>query len=102
MTYKLKRHRLFTDEWNQLALAIKQQLKKKLAKVLENPHIPKNHLGGELSGFYKIKLRKAGIRLVYQVKDDELIIILLTVGKREDSLVYRIAQNRIDDDEEKS
>ena len=97
MTYKLKRHRLFTDEWNQLALAIKQQLKKKLAKVLENPHIPKNHLGGELSGFYKIKLRKAGIRLVYQVKDDEVVILLITVGKRADSVVYNEAKKRIKD-----
>lgn len=95
MTYKLVRHKHFKDDWDRLPPAIQQQLKKKLAKILENPHIVKNRLSGELSSCYKIKLLKAGVRLVYQVKDNEVVILLLTVGKREDSEVYQEAITRL-------
>ncbi|WP_315042191.1 type II toxin-antitoxin system RelE/ParE family toxin [Faucicola mancuniensis] len=49
-------------------------------------------MGGELSGLYKIKLQRAGICLVYAVNDDEIYILLLTVGKRADSEVYETAK----------
>lgn len=88
MTYKLLRHKDFTAEWEKLPSAIRDQFKKKLAKVIEQPHIPKNMLKGDLAGCYKIKLLKAGVRLVYQVKDDQVVILLITVGKRADSIVY--------------
>ena len=95
MTYKLLRHKDFKKDWDNLSFTIQTQLKKKLAKVLENPHIPKNRLHGELASCYKIKLLKAGVRLIYQVKDDEVIILLLTVGKRADNIVYNEAEKRI-------
>lgn len=97
MTYKLLRHEDFTTEWEDLPVVIRAQLKKKLAKIIEQPHIPKNMLRGDLVGCYKIKLLKAGVRLVYQVKDDEVIILLITVGKREDSTVYDEAIKRLND-----
>lgn len=78
MTYKLLRHKDFTAEWEKLPVAIRDQFKKKLAKVIEQPHIPKNMLRGDLAGCYKIKLLKAGVRLVYQVKDDQVVILLIT------------------------
>ena len=80
-----------------LPAAVREQLKKKLVKVIEAPHIPKNMLHGGLVGCYKIKLLKAGVRLVYQVKDDEVVILLITVGKRADSVVYDEATKRIND-----
>jgi mRNA interferase RelE/StbE len=98
MTYKLLRHKDFTAEWERLPVAIRDQFKKKLAKVIEQPHIPKNMLrGDDLAGCYKIKLLKAGVRLVYQVKDDQVVILLITVGKRADSIVYDEAKKRIKD-----
>ena len=61
----------------------------------------KNHKHGcrfqHQEGFenhYKIKLRKAGFRLVYEVLDDEQSVLVIAVGKREDHLVYRQAQKR--------
>ena len=65
--------------------------------LLEQPHILKNMLRGDLAGCYKIKLLKAGVRLVYQVKDDQVVILLITVGKRSDSIVYDEAKKRIKD-----
>ncbi len=92
MTYTIKRHDDFVKDLSKLDKAVKDQLRKKLEKTVENPHIPKNRLGGEFSGLYKIKLQRAGICLVYAVNDDEIYILLLTVGKRADSEVYETAK----------
>ncbi|AUI65530.1 MULTISPECIES: type II toxin-antitoxin system RelE/ParE family toxin [Glaesserella] len=95
MTYSIKVHDDFIEELKKLDPAVKQQLRNKLNKIVENPHIPKNRLSGNLYNCYKIKLRKAGIRLIYQVNDDEIYILLLTVGKRENNEVYDTALTRI-------
>ena len=42
MTYSIKVHDDFVKALNKLDTAIKTQLRKKLDKVVENPHIPKN------------------------------------------------------------
>ena len=44
---------------------------------------------------YKIKLRRAGYRLVYQVRDKELMVSLIAVGKREKNQIYKAAMKRI-------
>ncbi|WP_277813127.1 type II toxin-antitoxin system RelE/ParE family toxin [Aromatoleum aromaticum] len=44
---------------------------------------------------YKIKLLKQGYRLVYQVEDDVLVVLVLAVAKREDMAVYRTAVDRL-------
>ena len=42
----------------------------------------------------KIKLRAAGFRLVYEVHDRELLVLVVTVGKRERHALYRQADQR--------
>ncbi|MBN3186368.1 hypothetical protein H4F65_09925 [Pectobacterium brasiliense] len=44
---------------------------------------------------YKIKLRSAGYRLVYQVFEHEIVVLVLVVGKRERSEVYQTAKDRL-------
>jgi len=44
---------------------------------------------------YKIKLRKAGYRLIYRVVDDRLVVIVLAVGKRERDEAYDAAAGRL-------
>jgi mRNA interferase RelE/StbE len=46
MSYKLDFLEEALEEWNKLNPSIKQPLKKKLIKVLENPKVPKNKLSG--------------------------------------------------------
>ncbi|MDW5264009.1 type II toxin-antitoxin system RelE/ParE family toxin, partial [Acinetobacter baumannii] len=43
---------------------------------------------------YKIKLRSVGYRLVYEVIDDEVIFIVIAVGRRENNAVYDEANSR--------
>lgn len=93
MSYELDFLEKALEEWNNLNPSIKQPLKKKLMKVLENPRVPKNKLSGHPNR-YKIKLRSVGYRLVYEVIDDEIIVLVIAVGKRENNAVYNIAGSR--------
>ena len=44
---------------------------------------------------YNIKLRAAGYRLVYRVDDGRVTVIVVAVGRRDRSLVYKLAAGRI-------
>jgi mRNA interferase RelE/StbE len=65
-----------------------------LEKRLDEPCRPNLALRG-LKDCYKLKLRDAGFRLVYHVKNTELIVTVISVGKREDNIVYELAKNRL-------
>ncbi|MGQ1440375.1 type II toxin-antitoxin system RelE family toxin (plasmid) [Acinetobacter baumannii] len=82
MSYKLKFKETARKKFSKLNPDIAEQLLKKLAKVLENPKIPKNKLSGS-SDLYKIKLKSVGYRLLYQVIDNELVVLVLDVDRRD-------------------
>lgn len=84
-------------EWRELDGSVKAPLTKLLRKRLNNPHVPGGALHGELAGYYKIKLRRQGVRLVYCVEDDALIVMVMAVDKREDGIVYRSVIARLAD-----
>ena len=88
MTYSLEFKPKATKEWDKLTSAIKEQFKKKLIQRLENPKYAKDKLSGYMN-IYKIKLKSSGFRLVYEVKDEQIIVLVLTVGKQENDKVYK-------------
>lgn len=61
--------------------------------MLVNPHVPANKLAG-LPDCYKIKLRTSGFRLVYRIMETEIVVLVLSVGKRERSAAYTAAKKR--------
>jgi mRNA interferase RelE/StbE len=93
MTYELAFLDEALKEWRKLDNATREQFKAKLAERLENPKIAAARLHGAKER-YKIKLRNAGYRLVYQVKDRELLVLIVAVGKRERNEVYKTAERR--------
>ena len=94
MTYRLEFDPRALKEWKKLGDPIRQQLKKKLAEILEHPHIEANKLR-DLPDCYKIKLRTSGYRLVYQVQDERITVFVVAVGKRERLAVYSAAEKRL-------
>lgn len=70
--YKLKFLPSALDEWRALDGSVKENFRKLLKARLQNPHVPGSELRGQLKGYYKIKLRKQGYRLVYGVEDAEV------------------------------
>lgn len=93
MSYELKFLPSALKEWKKLGPSIRAQFKTKLAERLVEPIVP----GDRLRGFkhhYKIKLRSAGYRLVYEVVAKEISVYVITVGKREGGRVYQQAKRR--------
>ena len=76
---------------------------KALDKVRKNP-LPSNeggfgkplgNKGGtDLSGFLKIKLKAAGLRVVYKLIRTETEMLIIVIGARADDEVYKTAQKR--------
>lgn len=93
MSYKLKFLPTALKEWKKLDNSVQTQLKKKLKERLEFPHV----VSCQLSGFenhYKIKLRASGYRLVYEVIDEEICVLVIAIGKRDKNMVYKKANER--------
>ena len=53
-----------------------------------------NHSSTNLAGLLKIKLRSAGLRVVYQLRRTESSMMIIVIGVRADEEVYEIAQKR--------
>ena len=92
--FNLEFHVLALKEWQKLDNSIKEQFKKQLQKRLLNPRSASAKLHGDLDNCYKIKLRAVGYRLVYEVIDHKLVVLVIAVGKRDQDAVYRKADNR--------
>jgi len=95
MNYKLKFLPTALKEWKKLDKPIQTQLKKKLKERLKSPHVHGSQLRG-FSNHYKIKLMTSGYRLVYEVIDDEICVLVIAIGKRNKNKVYKQTQKRAD------
>ena len=93
MNYKLKFLPIALKEWKKLDNTIRKQLKKKLEEIIQNPKIQANRLKN-FQNHYKIKLRSSGYRLVYEVIDDEIVVLVIAIGKRESNKIYEVAKLR--------
>jgi mRNA interferase RelE/StbE len=80
-------------EWKKLDANTRDQFRKKLKERCENPRVPSAKLG-DAKDRYKIKLRSAGYRLVYEVIDGELVVLVIAVGRRDRSQIYESATKR--------
>lgn len=82
------------------------QVVKSIDKVSKNP-LPNfeggygkplgNKLNNNLTGYFKIKLLKLGIRVVYGLVREQGIMKIIVISIREDDTVYEIAIDRIDE-----
>jgi len=87
-TYSLEFHELALKEWKKLDGSIKAQFQNALSKRLKTPHVPSARLRGDLQNTYKIKLRDVGYRLVYEVIDQKLVVMVIAIGKRDHNEAY--------------
>ncbi|ENG2552534.1 TPA: type II toxin-antitoxin system RelE/ParE family toxin [Citrobacter farmeri] len=94
MSYELAFDPRALKEWQKLGETVKNQFRKKLAEVLSHPRIPSARLH-DFPDCYKIKLKASGFRLVYQVKDAQVLILVIAIGKREKSAAYQNTDKRL-------
>lgn len=84
MNYEVSFTESALKEFNKLGGSVKSELVKQLRKASENPHQPSKKLRGSLQGLYKIKLRASGYRAVYSVIDDQLVVEVIKIGRRDE------------------
>lgn len=94
-SYKVMLVKESLKEWDNLNSKVKILFKKKLSKVIKNPIIVNNRLSDKLSSCYKIKLNREGYRLVYEVREQKIVMIVWAVGKRERNKAYDDAAKRL-------
>ena len=71
---------------------IKDIIRKKVEKLKTEPSLGLP-LRGKLSKLYKLKVSK--YRVLYQIDSYNLTILIIAIGKRENSIVYKSAEKRI-------
>lgn len=54
-----------------------------------------NHVSSRLSGFYKIKLKNLGYRVVYDLVREGSVMKNIIISVRDDEAVYKEAERRI-------
>lgn len=93
MTYKLEFLPSASKEWEKLGSTLREQLKKKLRERLEWPRVQADALR-DMPSHYKIKLKASGYRLVYRVEEERVVVVVVSVGKRERGVAYQSARKR--------
>lgn len=104
MSWKLQFLPEATKDFKSLAGNQQTMVAKAIKKVLENP-LPAaeggygkplgNKGGNNLTGLLKIKLKSAGIRVVYKLVRTETEMLVVVIGARADEEVYDTAQHRV-------
>ena len=54
-----------------------------------------NHSATKLNGYYKIKLRELGYRVVYGLVKENNVMKVIVISIRDDELVYKEAERRM-------
>jgi mRNA interferase RelE/StbE len=91
MSYRLKFLPSALKEWRNLAPDIRVLFKAQLERRLENPLIDAARIRG-YKNHYKIKLKSSGYRLVYEVEENEVVVYVICVGRRD--TIYKILKRR--------
>lgn len=94
MSYELEFKESALKEWRKLDNSVRELFKKRLTERLVAPRVESAKLSG-MPDCYKIKLRDAGYRLVYQVCDNLVTVVVIAVGKRENNQIYINAKERL-------
>lgn len=82
--YKIKLTQIAADLLKKIDKGSQKQIIKKLEELKEEPLRKGKSLKGNLSEFRSIRAAGQRYRIIYQIKDDELIIIIVAVGIRKD------------------
>lgn len=104
MSYKVLYLKQAVNDFNKLDNSQKILVRKAIQKVSKNPVSiydggygkPLGNRGNNnLSGYYKIKLLKEGLRIVYQLVKIEKTMMIIVIAARKDDEVYKTAKQRI-------
>jgi len=98
MNYKVVLKQEADDDLSDLSHSQKILIFKQFKKLKTSPQlgIPLGKKAGyDLTGYRKMYANKKQLRIVYRIVDNEIIVEVIAIGKRDDMEVYKKAFNRI-------
>ncbi len=98
MRYKLLLTAAAAEDFRALDGSVKKLVAKQLKKLETSPHLGQalgNLRGFDLTGYYKLYAVKKSIRIVYRIVEDEVVVEVVGIGKREDFEVYADVARRL-------
>ena len=98
MPYRVTLTAEAADDFRHLDGSLKKPVAKQLKKLETSPLLGEhlgNRAGFDLTGYYKLYAAKKGVRIVYRIIDQEVIVEVVAIGKREDLAVYQTSLKRI-------
>ena len=103
-SWKVKFEKRARQDYFNLDGSQRNQVMRAIYKTAQNP-LPKreggygtelgNKNGNDLTGCLKIKLKKAGIRIIYKLERTAQGMTVVIIGMREDDNVYKEAARRL-------
>lgn len=106
MTYKLSFIKQAVEDYKALDGSQRKVVDKAIKRILINP-LPNteggygkplsNQNNSSLAGLMKIKLKSSRLRIVYKLEKREDNVLIIIIGARADSKVYKEAEKRIKD-----
>lgn len=101
MSYKLAFIKEALNDYQKLDGSQRILVDKALKRILLNP-LPQQEGGygkplaqTKLTGLMKVKLKRSGLRIIYCLERHEYQLLVIIIGARADSQVYKEAQRRI-------
>ena len=97
MIYKIVFHPEAQDDYLGLDSGVQQRVAKQLKKIANSPELGQklgNIQGVDLVGCRKMYAEKKQIRIVYEIINNELLVHIIAIGKRDDKQVYKSASRR--------
>ena len=98
MRYKVLLTQKAAEDFRALDGAVKQVVARQLKKLEDSPHLGRplgNLRGFDLTGYYKLYAVKKSIRIVYRIIEDEVVVEVVGLGRREDFEIYAEVAKRL-------
>ncbi len=98
MAYRVEFLREAAREFEALDGSLKKVAAKQIDKLAERPELGEplgKRLGIDLTGYRKIYFGKRGYRIVYEIQQQRLVILIIGIGRRERAEIYREVAQRL-------
>ena len=98
MTYNLRFKEGVAKDLSKLSSSQEMLVLKQFEKLKTSPQLGSplgNKAGYNLNGCLKMYVDKKKLRIIYRIEDDEIIVEVIVVGKRDDMKVYSEASKRL-------
>jgi len=86
-------------EFEALDGSLKKIAAKQIDKLTERPELGKplgKRMGIDLTGYRTIYFAKKGYRIVYEIQRQEVVILIIGIGRRERTEIYRDVAKRLE------